>query len=88
MVGPGIGNECDDQPFMGTVIVQTADGIREVARFTADENGAFRVGLTPGDYLLVSLPGPRGFPFADKQAVEVVPGEFTDVDILYDTGIR
>ncbi len=88
VVGPGIGDECGDQPFMGTVIVQTADGVREVARFTADENGAFHVGLTPGEYLLVPLPGPGGFPFADEQTVEVVPGEFTEVDILYDTGIR
>ena len=88
VVGPGIGDECDAQPFMGTVIVQSADGIRGVARFTGDENGAFRVGLMPGQYLLVPLPGPGGFPFANEQAVEVVPGEFTEVDILYDTGIR
>ena len=88
VVGPDTGDECDDQPFAGTVIVRTADGGREVARFTADENGIFKITLNPGTYLLVPQPGENGFPFAEDQVVQVSSDAFTDVTILYDTGIR
>lgn len=88
VVGPGTGSECDDQPFMGTVIVQTEDASEEITRFTADEDGMFRVPLAAGSYHLVPLPGENGFPFADEQVVEVTEDSFTEVQIPYDTGIR
>ncbi len=88
VVGPDSGDECDDQPYVGTVIVRTEDGSREVARFTADESGVFEITLNPGAYLLVPQPGENGFPFAEDQVVQVSPDAFTGVMILYDTGIR
>jgi hypothetical protein len=88
VVGPDTGNECDDQPYAGTVIVRTENGGREVARFTADEDGVFETTLNPGTYLLVPQPGVNGFPFAENQLVQVSSDVFTDVTILYDTGIR
>ena len=88
VVGPDTGDECDVKPFAGTVIVRTEDGSREVARFTADESGVFEIALSPGMYLLVPQPGENGFPFAIDQMVQVHPDAFTDVTILYDTGIR
>ena len=88
VVGPDTGDECDDQPYAGTVIVRTEDGNREVARFTADESGDFEIALNPGVYMLVPQPGENGFPFAGDQVVQVHPDAFTDVTILFDTGIR
>ena len=88
VVGPDSGDECDDQTYVGTVIVRTEDGSREVARFTADESGVFEITLNPGAYLLAPQPGENGFPFAENQLVQVSSDAFTDVTILYDTGIR
>jgi hypothetical protein len=88
VVGPGMGDECDDRPYMGTVIIKTPDGTAEITRFTADEDGTFQVPLLPGSYLLSPLPGPNGFPFAGEQTIEITDGTFTDVTILFDTGIR
>lgn len=80
--------ECDDQPFQGTVVVRSANGLIEVTRFTADSDGRFRVPLFPGTYCLDPMSGRNGFPFAAPQTVEVRSGEFIEITILYDTGIR
>ena len=88
VIRPDTGSECDDQPYEGTVVVQTQDGASEVTRFTAQADGTFEVALAPGAYLLVPLPGPSGFPVAAEQTIDVVSGELTQVQILFDTGIR
>ena len=88
VVGPDTGDECDDQPYAGTVIVQTVDGSLELTRFSANASGVFEIALNPGMYLLVPQPGENGFPLAEEQVVQVHPDAFTDVTILYDTGIR
>ncbi len=88
VTGPDTGSECDDQPYSGTVVVQTEDGTAEVTRFTAEDDGTFQLALAAGTYRLVPLPGPNGFPIADEQTVDVSTGEFTQIQILFDTGIR
>jgi hypothetical protein len=88
VIGPDTGSECDDRPYQGTVVVETEDGATEVTRFTGEADGTFEVPLASGTYRLVPLPGPSGFPFADEQRVDVVSGEFTQIQILFDTGIR
>lgn len=87
VVGPDSGEECDDQPYQATVIVRSQLGI-EVARFTADEAGEFRVPLYPGNYTLDPLPGENGLPSAQELTVTVEEGAFAEIMILYDTGIR
>jgi hypothetical protein len=88
VVTPDSGAECDDQPYQGTVVVHDEAGGNEVTRFTAAADGTFDVPLPAGSYLLMPLPGPNGFPFADEQVIDVVTGAFTQIQILYDTGIR
>jgi hypothetical protein len=78
---------CDDQPYAGTVVVSSEIGL-EVTRFTAKDDGTFRVRLSPGVYTLTPLPGPNGFPHASPQEVTVPADTFVVVDISYDTGIR
>ncbi|MHC4797273.1 MAG: hypothetical protein ACYTF1_11580 [Planctomycetota bacterium] len=87
VVGPGTVG-CEDKPYQGTVIVKTANGLLEVTRFMADAAGNFSVPLYPGTYLLQPLPVLNGFPHASEQTVEVQEGAFTQVDLLFDTGIR
>ncbi|GBC84351.1 hypothetical protein HRbin11_00776 [bacterium HR11] len=78
---------CQDKPYSATVRVLTEDDLREVVRFTADAEGRFRVPLPPGRYRLV--PESQGrYPRAEPQTVTVRPGEWTYVEIHYDSGIR
>ncbi len=69
------------------LLVRSADGT-EVASFTTDGSGLFRIALPPGDYTLeagpvegyMSAPGPAPF--------TVTGGAETWLDVPYDTGIR
>ena len=89
VIGPDSGPECDDKPLAATVVVRSADGRTEVTRFTSAADGEFRVPLYPGSYVLDPQPvSPNGLPFGKPQNVEVAAGQFADVTILYDTGIR
>jgi len=88
VVGPDAGDECDDRPIAGTVVVEADDDGHEVTRFTSDDEGVFHVPLAPGAYRLVPLPGPNGLPVADEQSVDVPAGEFVEIEIHFDTGIR
>lgn len=88
VVAEGMEEECADKPYQATILVKTEDGSREVTRFTSDANGQFRVALPPGTYLLEPIPGGSPFPFGKPQLVEVREGQYTEVTILYDTGIR
>jgi len=81
-------SECDDQPYAASIVVKTADGRFTVTRFTAGNDGRFRVPLYPGTYLLHPLPGASGFPVSSPQTVVVQSGAFTELTISYDTGIR
>jgi len=80
--------ECDDQPYVASIVVKTADGRFTVIRFTVGDDGRFRVPLFPGTYLLDPLPGASGFPVSSPQTVVVQSVTFTDLTISYDTGIR
>ncbi len=68
------------------VILDMNDG--EVARVTSGEDGHFEVLLAPGQYTIAPTPGGDPLPSAPPQAVSVVAGTFTEVEINYDTGIR
>jgi hypothetical protein len=88
VVRPGMEEECADKSYQATVVVKTASGAREVARFQSDGKGQFRVALRPGTYLLEPVPGGPILPHAAPMTVQVDAGMFTEVTIFYDTGIR
>jgi hypothetical protein len=79
-------NPCPDQPYQAWVTVRNAAG-GTVTRFRTGEDGMFRIGLRPGRYVLDPDSG-TPFPTASEQEVDVSAGEFTDVVIGFDTGIR
>jgi len=72
----------------GAALVVRGTGDTEVARFTTDGSGLFRIALPPGDYTLeadpvegyMRAPGPAPF--------TVTGGAETWLDVPYDTGIR
>jgi hypothetical protein len=82
------GEECPDQPYQATITVNSIEG-RKIVQFQTDEQGNFNVPLAPGEYILhPETPEGAPFPFADDQSFVVLPGEFTRIIVLYDSGIR
>lgn len=58
-----------------------------VARVSSGDDGAFRVDLPPGDYVVAPLGGDP-FPIAQPVNVRVTVGDYVAVQVNYDTGIR
>lgn len=80
------GQECPDQPYQATLIVNNING-REVAKVQTDAEGRFKVSLEPGEYIL-HPESPNVMPFAAEQTFTVESGKFTQVIVNYDSGIR
>jgi hypothetical protein len=79
---------CADKPYQATF--QVLDERKKVVTtFQTGENGRFEVALSPGTYTLVPETNPNAvLPRASSQTVTVTQGEFTQITISFDTGIR
>lgn len=94
LIGPACpvmreGQECPDQPYQTQLVILTRDG-RAVTRFETDEQGRFEVRLPPGDYILhpdIPVGKPLILSAADVPFT-VIPNEFTNIIITFDSGIR
>ena len=73
-------------PHSATLVLTDRDG-KEVARTTSGQDGRFEFAVGPGQYTIQPQPG-QPFPQAQPLDVTVVPGQFLEVEINYDTGIR
>ena len=83
---PGL--DCADKPYQATITVLTPSGDK-VTRFTADEEGRFRVNLAPGQYILYpESPNDMGLPLGVEQTFTVEEGQYTELLVTYDSGIR
>jgi len=82
------GMDCADKPYQAMLAVLTPSGDR-VTRFTTDEQGRFRENLAPGDYILhPESPDDMGLPYGIEQTFTVEEGRFTELLVVYDSGIR
>ena len=77
---------CPDRPYAATLVVQTNEG-EPICSAQSGEDGRFRMGLPPGDYLIIPESG-EVLPYASPESVTVEAGEFTYTLISYDSGIR
>jgi hypothetical protein len=77
---------CPDEPVSAEVLVLNLDG-REVARAQSGPDGRFRIALEPGTYEVQALVT-AGAMFAKPVNVTVSAGDFAQVSVLLDTGIR
>jgi hypothetical protein len=85
---PAKATQCADQPYQATIAVLDAQN-EEVMQFESDAEGRFRTALAPGTYTLHPQTDPQSiFPRSGDQSVTVVGGQFTEVTIYFDTGIR
>jgi hypothetical protein len=86
-IRPGLPNKA---PYETTLVIQTAGEGREVARLKTGSDGRFRVKLPPGEYEIMpgaDRPG-RFLPRASPQQVKVLAGQFAQVTIYFDSGMR
>ena len=91
LIGPqcpvqSLDDPCPDLPHSASIEIRVQGG-GVVTRVRSGSDGRFRVGLRPGRYTLRPESGDP-FPSAQPQDVEVLAGEYADVTIHFDTGIR
>ncbi len=77
---------CQDKPYQATITIQNMNGL-EVAQVTSDAAGKFQVELPAGTYTL-HPETPNTLPIAQDMEVTVKAGEYTQVTIQYDSGLR
>src|SRR6266508_3810642 len=81
-------NPCPDRP-LADVEIHVLQGGDVVATVRSDGDGRFEVALDPGQYLVQALVEPGGPGMSAKPVdVPVRSGEFTDVNVPVDSGIR
>jgi len=79
---------CPDNPYQATLTLIDERGTK-VMTTESDAIGNFQADVPPGTYTLHPEHSPEGlFPIAADQTVIVVAGQYTQVQVVYDTGIR
>lgn len=73
-------------PYSATLVVLDRENVA-VARVASGADGTFTVDLVPGEYV-VAPEGGDPYPIAQPVPVIVAPGQYVEVEINYDTGIR
>ena len=74
-------------PYAAKLVVLDGENV-VVTRVTSSQDGTFTVDLPPGDYVVAPETGADSYPIAQPQSVTVVAGQYAEVEINYDTGIR
>ena len=75
-------------PLAATISVRNTSG-QEVSRFRSASDGTFKLDLAPGTYTLVGISsGPAGLPRPIPVTVTVVDGQYAQVNVMFDSGIR
>jgi hypothetical protein len=75
-------------PLAATISVRNASG-QEITRFRSGADGTFKVDLAAGTYTLVGISsGPAGLPRPIPVTVTVLDGQYSQVNVTFDSGIR
>ena len=74
-------------PYQAWLSFKDSTG-KVIARCHTDERGIFRVNLKPGAYTIIPEDHRPQPPRGVKQMVQVNPGEFSNVEVKYDSGVR
>jgi hypothetical protein len=79
-------NDCASKPYQASFSVLSETNT-PITQLQTDEMGHFHIDLAPGTYIL-HPESENTFPRASDQTVTVEKGKYTQVDIMFDTGIR
>jgi hypothetical protein len=84
--GPERPGQICTQPYQGLFIVTNNAGA-EAARATTDQDGKATIDLPPGNYTITPKVEGR-FPSGAPAAVTVLSGQYVEVSIELDSGLR
>ena len=73
-------------PYPAELAILDEDG-NLVKRVTAAADGTFQIDLPPGDYTIAPKNGDP-YPTAPSQGVTVADGQYVEIQINFDSGIR
>lgn len=73
-------------PYAAQLVVLDSEG-KVVTRTTSGGDGTFEVDVPPGDYVIAPATS-ASYPIAQPVSVQVSPGNYAEVQINYDTGLR
>jgi len=80
---------CPDRPYQTTLTVSDPLGGQVIAKIETDASGRYRLALAPGDYRLVpTTPSPAVPPQAQPMPFHLDAGQWLELDVVYDSGIR
>jgi hypothetical protein len=79
-------NSCPDKPYQATLSILGSNN-KEVTRFQTDPSGYFKINIAPGTYIL-HPESDMALPHASDQTFVVQPDQFTQVTVIFDTGMR
>lgn len=89
LIGPECRRPSEASPclvaYEARLVILDQDG-RMVGEVTSGPDGAFRIELPPGDYVIQPSPGGDPFPRAEARSVTVVAGGMSEVEIDYERG--
>lgn len=80
------GESCPDRPYQAMLTVNNPNG-EKIVQMETDEDGYFKIPLEPGNYILVPESEDL-LPFATEQPFTVTEGQYTQLTIAFDSGIR
>jgi len=81
-------NSKPDQPYQATINVLDSTR-KEITQIETDEEGRFKIPLEPGSYILSPVAqNPPLPPTPEEKKVRVKEGEYSQVIVRFDTGIR
>jgi hypothetical protein len=81
------GSPCPDKHYQAALTVLASPSRTRVLQFQTDSNGLYRITLAPGEYIL-HPESPGVMPHAGEIPFVVHAGQFTRLDVSYDSGIR
>ncbi len=80
---------CPDKPYQTTLVVMDPLGERAMAKIQTGVDGRYRLALPPGDYRLVpATASPAVPPQAQPLPFHLDVGQWLELDVVYDSGIR
>jgi hypothetical protein len=80
---------CPDKPYQATLVVKDPLGEKTIATIHTDADGRYRLALPEGDYRLVpSSPSPGAPPQSQPMPFHLESGQWLQLDVTYDSGIR
>ncbi len=83
------GQDCPDRPYSTRLVVRHSESGDTVATISSGEDGRFRLSLDPGDYILIPESAQLVHePRAQPLPFTVRPGEYTQVEMRFDSGAR